>query len=158
MNITLSFFFQSFSLLHLPLFNPLPISFSLAISIYLTVSISRRSQQAKIILKGEAQGNEMGGYERYMGVYHKVRIYKDYHSVLYVPSSELGLSQPLLQRQRVCPSPQNRGVGGGGTLACGLGESQFRRPEKKLSTLPTLCCLCKGDGQLRKRSQYSKRD
>jgi hypothetical protein len=44
-------------------------------------------------------------------------------------------SQPL-SRQRVCPSPQNRGEGG--TLGEGLGESQFRRLEKKLSTLPTL--------------------
>jgi len=40
------------------------------------------------------------------------------------PSSELGLSQPL-SRQRVFPSPQKQGEGG--TLACGWGESQFRR-------------------------------
>jgi hypothetical protein len=56
---------------------------------------------------------------------HKVRTYKEYHSVR--PSSELGLSQPL-SRQRVFPSPQKQG--GGGTLACGWGvggESQFRR-------------------------------
>jgi hypothetical protein len=32
---------------------------------------------------------------------------------MYVPSLELGLSQPL-SRQRVCPFPQNRGPGGGG--------------------------------------------
>jgi hypothetical protein len=47
---------------------------------------------------------------------HKVRTYKEYHSVC--PSSELGLSQPL-SRQRVFPSPQKQG--GGGTLACGWG-------------------------------------
>jgi hypothetical protein len=47
---------------------------------------------------------------------HKVRTYKEYHSVC--PSSELGLSQPL-SRQRVFPSPQKQG--GGGTLACGQG-------------------------------------
>jgi hypothetical protein len=51
-----------------------------------------------------------------MGMYHKVRTYKEYHSVC--PSSELGLSQPL-SRQRVFPSPQKQG--GGGTLACGWG-------------------------------------
>jgi hypothetical protein len=58
------------------------------------------------------------------GVWHKVRTYKEYHSVC--PSSELGLSLPL-SRQRVFPSPQKQG--GGGTLACGWGvggESQFR--------------------------------
>ncbi len=41
-------------------------------------------------------------------VYHKVRTYKEYHSVC--PSSELGLSQPL-SRLRVFPSPRNRGEG-----------------------------------------------
>jgi hypothetical protein len=61
-------------------------------------------------------------------------------TTVYVPSSELGLSQPL-SRQRVCPSPQNRGEGGAHSPAgAGLGESQFRRLEKKLSILPTLWC------------------
>jgi hypothetical protein len=58
-------------------------------------------------------------------VQHKVRTYKEYHSVC--PSAELGLSQPL-SRQRVFPSPQKQG--GGDTLARGWGvggESQFRR-------------------------------
>jgi hypothetical protein len=50
------------------------------------------------------------------GASHKVRTYKEYHSVC--PSSELGFSQPL-SRQRVFPSPQKQG--GGGTLACGWG-------------------------------------
>jgi hypothetical protein len=48
---------------------------------------------------------------------------------------ELGLSHPL-SRQRVCPSPRNQK---GGAAGEGLGESQFRRLEKKLSTLPALC-------------------
>jgi hypothetical protein len=51
-----------------------------------------------------------------IGFHHKVRTYKEYHSVC--PSSELGLSQPLF-RQRVFTSPQKQG--GGGTLACGWG-------------------------------------
>ncbi len=56
-------------------------------------------------------------------------------TTVFVLSSELGVSQPL-SRQRVCPSPQNRG---GSTLAGeGLGESQFRRLEKSLA----LCLLC----------------
>jgi hypothetical protein len=55
-------------------------------------------------------------------------------------SARRNLDQPL-SRQRVCPSPQSWwGLGG---LAHsppgeGLGESQFRRLEKKLSILPTL--------------------
>jgi hypothetical protein len=56
---------------------------------------------------------------------HKVRTYKEYHSVC--PSSELGLSQPL-SRQRVFPSPQKQGGGGHTSLPVGgWGESQFRR-------------------------------
>ncbi len=53
---------------------------------------------------------------------HKVRTYKEYHSVC--PSSELGLSQPL-SRQRVFPSPQKQG--GGGTLACWWGVGRTDR-------------------------------
>ncbi len=52
----------------------------------------------------------------YFCINHKVRTYKEYHSVC--PSSELGLSQPL-SRQRVFTSPQRQG--GGSTLACGRG-------------------------------------
>jgi hypothetical protein len=49
-----------------------------------------------------------------------------------VPSSELGLSQSQpLSCQRVRPSPQNRGKGAHSPAV----ESQFRRLEKKLSTL-----------------------
>ncbi len=60
-------------------------------------------------------------------------------TTVYVPSSEYWLSQPL-SRQRVCPSPQNRGGGDAHSPAGeGLGESQFWRLEKKLCTLPTLC-------------------
>ncbi len=42
-------------------------------------------------------------------------------------------------------APPPRIKGGGGALACGrgVGESQFRRLEKKLSTLPTLCSVVK---------------
>ncbi len=53
---------------------------------------------------------------------------------MYVP---LGLSQPL-SRQRVWSSPQNGGGGAHSPAGEGLGESQCRRHEKKLSTLPTL--------------------
>jgi hypothetical protein len=53
------------------------------------------------------------------GTVHKVRTYKEYHSVR--PSSELGLSQPL-SRQRVFPSRGHTSLRLGG-----WGESQFRR-------------------------------
>jgi hypothetical protein len=67
-------------------------------------------------------------------VHRRVRINKEYQ--MYVPSSELGLSQPL-PRQRVCPSPPEPGRE---PLPAGegLGESQFRRLEKSLA----LCLLC----------------
>ncbi len=50
---------------------------------------------------------------------HKERIIKEQDS--YVPSSELELSQPLF-RQRVCPSPQNRGGGDTRLMARGWGS------------------------------------
>jgi hypothetical protein len=57
-------------------------------------------------------------------------------TTVFVPSSELGLSQPSLASE--CAPPPR--TGGGGTLAWGegLGESQFRRQEKSLA----LCLLC----------------
>jgi hypothetical protein len=49
------------------------------------------------------------------------------------------LPTPAFSRQRVCPSPQNRGGGGAHSPAGeGLGESKFRRLEKSLA----LCLLC----------------
>ncbi len=59
-------------------------------------------------------------------------------TTVYVPSSKLGLSRPL-SRQRVCPSRRYQ-RGAHSPAYEGLGESQFRRLEKKLSTLPTLWC------------------
>ncbi len=82
--------------------------------------------------------------------HHKVRTYKEYHSVC--PSSELGLSQPL-SRQRVFPSPQKQG--GGGTLACGSGvggESQFRRGAY---TMVLFICTYFVDGIVQILSPYS---
>ncbi len=62
-------------------------------------------------------------------------MYKDYHSVC-----------PLVGIGSECagaPPHTTGGEGVGGTLACGwgVGESQFRRLEKKLSTMPTLCTI-----------------
>ncbi len=68
----------------------------------------------------------------------KVRIYSIKSTTVYVPSSELGLSPPPLSRQRVCPSPQNRGGGAHSPAGEGLGESQIRRLEESLA----LCLLC----------------
>jgi hypothetical protein len=62
-----------------------------------------------------------------------------------VPSSELGLPQPL-SRKRLCPPPP-RPKGGGeahSPAAKGVGESQFRRLEKNLA----LCLLCGSDQKL----------
>jgi hypothetical protein len=46
-----------------------------------------------------------------MGLDHEVRKYKEYHSVQYVPSLELGLSQPL-SRPASVPLPPKQGGGG----------------------------------------------
>jgi hypothetical protein len=69
---------------------------------------------------------------------HKVRIYCIKSTTVYVPSSELGLIQPL-SRQPMCPFPQNQGGGAHSPAGEVLGESQFRRLEKSLA----LCLLCK---------------
>ncbi len=53
---------------------------------------------------------------------------------VYVFSSELELPQPL-SRKRVCPPPGPKGGGGHTPAAKGVGEFQFRRLERKLSTL-----------------------
>ncbi len=64
---------------------------------------------------------------------------------MYVLSSELGLSHTLC-RQRVSFPPKPRGGGTHSPAGEGVGESQFRRLEKKLSTLPTLCLALTDSG------------
>ncbi len=60
-------------------------------------------------------------------------------SFIFVPSSELGLYHPSLA-SGCAPPPGTKGGGEGAHSPAGegLGESQFRRLERKLSTLPTL--------------------
>ncbi len=55
-----------------------------------------------------------------------------------VPSSKLGPPPPL-SRKRVCPSPGTKRGGAHSPAGEGVGEFQFQRQEKKLSTLSTLC-------------------
>jgi hypothetical protein len=84
-------------------------------------------------------------------------MYEEYHSVcpvvgigtLLTPLSPASVSLP--------PEPGGRGGEGGGSPNCGgvggvptaagegLGESQFRRLEKKLSALPTLWLMLSGN-------------
>ncbi len=72
---------------------------------------------------------------------------------MYVPSSELGLPQPLTPSK--CAPPEPKGEGAHSPAAGGLGESQFRRLEKKLNTLPTLWIeLTDGDIQLKMGARY----
>jgi hypothetical protein len=63
-------------------------------------------------------------------VIHKVRIYKEYHSV----SPLVGIGTHPIPLSSLPPEPGRAHSSAGE----GLGESQFRRLEKKLSTLPTL--------------------
>jgi hypothetical protein len=58
-------------------------------------------------------------------------------TIVYVPSSELGLSQPL-SRQRACSSPQNRGGGHTRRGARGWGSPNSDDLRKSLA----LCLLC----------------
>jgi hypothetical protein len=60
------------------------------------------------------------------------------NTTVYVPSSELVLSQPTPLSPANVPLPPERG-GAHSFAGEGLGESQLRRLEKKLSILPTLC-------------------
>ncbi len=72
---------------------------------------------------------------------HKVHLYIKSTTSL-CPLVGFGKPQPL-SRMRVCPSPPEPKVGGAHSPASeGVGESQFRRLEKKLSTLPTLWYGC----------------
>ncbi len=58
-------------------------------------------------------------------------------TTVYAPRRNWDSPNPFLASE-CSPPPRNRG--GGGLRVGGWGESQFRRLEKKLSTLPTLCC------------------
>ncbi len=59
-------------------------------------------------------------------------------TAMYVPSSELGSPNPSLAMQRVCPSPQNRGVGHTRLRARGWGSPYSDDWRKSLA----LCLLC----------------
>ncbi len=56
---------------------------------------------------------------------------------VYVPSSELGLSQPL-SRKLVCPYPQNRGRGGTRLRVRGWGSPNSDDLRKSLALFPTI--------------------
>jgi hypothetical protein len=63
----------------------------------------------------------------------------EYHTTVYVSSSEFGSPNPSLASEGAS-LPRTPGGGGAHSPAGeGLGESQFRRLKKKLGTLPTLC-------------------
>jgi hypothetical protein len=74
----------------------------------------------------------------YYHVAHKVRIYKGYHGHGVCPLVRIGTLPTPLSPANV-PLPPRTGVRRAHSPAGeGLGLSQFRRLEKKLSTLPTL--------------------
>ncbi len=83
----------------------------------------------------------------------KVHIYKEYHSVC--PFVGIGTLPPSLSSEcaQSPPLPQNlRGEGAHSPAGEGLGESQFRRMEKKLSTLTTLWSGQNGTENLAQRA------
>ncbi len=65
---------------------------------------------------------------------NKVCIYTEYHSVC--PLVGIGTLKTLSRKRRCPSSPEPKGEG---HTRLRMRESQFRRLEKKLSTLPTLC-------------------
>ncbi len=67
---------------------------------------------------------------------HKVLIYTEHHSVC--PLVGIGTPPTPLPQASVPSPPEPKGGGAHSPAAKGVGESQFRRLEKKLSTLPTL--------------------
>jgi hypothetical protein len=76
-------------------------------------------------------------YVKYLSVSHKVRIYKENHSVC----SLVGIGTlPTPLSPASVPLPLEPG-GAHSAAGEGLGLSQFRRLEKSLRTLPTLWCL-----------------
>jgi hypothetical protein len=70
-------------------------------------------------------------------IHHKVHIYIEYDNVY--PLVGIG-TLPTTHTQASVPLPPGtRGGGAHSPAGEGLGESQFRRIEKKLNTLSTLC-------------------
>jgi hypothetical protein len=72
-------------------------------------------------------------------LHHKVHIHLEYCTV-YVPSLELGPLEttPIPSPRSECALPPEPKGGAHSPAGEGLGESQFQRREKKLSTLFTL--------------------
>ncbi len=69
---------------------------------------------------------------------HSTYIYKEYHSLC--PLVGIGTPPtPSLASESAPPPPPTKGGGRTPPRPRGWGESQFRRLEYKLSTLPTLC-------------------
>jgi hypothetical protein len=66
---------------------------------------------------------------------HKVRIFKEYYSVCPLVGIR---TLPTTLSPASVPLPQIRGDAHSPAME-GVGESQFRRLEKKLSTLPIMC-------------------
>ncbi len=73
---------------------------------------------------------------------HKVHTYQEYHSVC--PLVGIGTLPPPISPASVPLPPESKGGGAHSRAGEGLGESQVQRLEKKLSTLPTLCCGARG--------------
>jgi hypothetical protein len=69
--------------------------------------------------------------------YHKVLIYREHHSVCTLVGTGTPPT-PLPQANVPSPPPRTKEWGAHSSAAKRVGESQFRRLEKKLSTLPTL--------------------
>ncbi len=70
---------------------------------------------------------------------HKVHLFTKYHMQHMSPRRNWESPTHGLASECASPPPEPKGRGADSPAGLGLGESQFRRLEKKLSTLPTLC-------------------
>jgi hypothetical protein len=85
-----------------------------------TALLMNKSYSAKLKKQRAVNNNKVLTRRGYGYILQPTKYVYIKSTTVYVPSSELGLSQPL-SRQRVCPSPQNRGGGVHSPAGEGLG-------------------------------------
>jgi hypothetical protein len=89
----------------------------------------------RVVREGLFRDQNMDIHSAYEYVHHKVHTYKKYYTVC--PLVGIGPPPTPHPLSGVPLFPEPKGGGAHSSVGEGLGESQFQRLEKKLSTLPT---------------------